>query len=351
MAKRAIGEWSFLITVLFGLCCPLELGARPPKKRSCSVEFLGLSDAEREIIELSRKLADKSRIQKLGGVMLSTASIPHYGNKAVLFGTIFNQYVPLIFYHHPEAYALFPLGHLDERTRNRATVAQSLAEKQLVEETQLHRLSLFSKYDLVDTIPVDFGLKSGLPAFDIPVFPTVFLPHSCYTRALVQAAIKDASRAQRILILGCGAGAEAVFFAKTTKAEVHCVDINSWAVANTHVTARVHGLENKILAWDSDLFHTVTLRYDVILANLPLSFPGDQSYPDTNLFDQDGVLLQRFVSEFRHYLFPSGKAFAMTWPEIQAAIPRGVVTRRALDFQDEVQQNLSIHELVDVDNK
>jgi SAM-dependent methyltransferase len=325
----------------YSLC---GLGARLPKKPHCISRVLAApTGAEGEIIRLSGLLQEITRLQKLAGVWLSSSPLPHSTNEVILFGTFVTSRVPLIFFHYPYSYSLFPLEHLEEKIRKRATTAQNAAERTLTDVMQNQRLASFYLQDLVPEVEVGFG--AGSQGFRVPIFPTVSTPIMSYTKALVQAAASDAQGARTILIVGCGTGAEAVFWAKTTQAFIQCIDINPWAVANTQVTARVHGLEDRILAWDSDLFQTVTGRYDLLLANLPLRFPRDQSYPDTNLFDQDGVLLQRFVREFSAFLTPKGKAFAMTWPQIEAELPLGVATRKVLDFEDEASQNLAIHEL------
>jgi protein-L-isoaspartate O-methyltransferase len=150
----------------------------------------------------------------------------------------------------------------------------------------------------------------------VPVLPSVYHFNNPYFKHLLEVSMPDIQEGQRVLVMGCGVGLDAVVVARKTKTVVDAVDINPLAVLNTSITAARAGLSRYINTWQSDVFSLIHEKYDAIIFNAPLvvSARPDQ---DTNRFDYNGRLLSRFLTDFPAYLQKSGRVYLMSHPDIQ----------------------------------
>lgn len=169
--------------------------------------------------------------------------------------------------------------------------------------------------------------KKKIDSAEILILPGVYPPYS-YGINLLNKAMPFIKDAQKILVLGTGAGYEAVILAKAFQSSlIHATDINNRAVANTELNAEFYKKEKRILSWESDLFNQVKDSYDIILFNAPrpvskadLDGRNAKRLANTNYFDLSGSLLGRLMIELPKHLKKDGKLFLMT--DLESHIPQ-----------------------------
>jgi SAM-dependent methyltransferase len=79
----------------------------------------------------------------------------------------------------------------------------------------------------------------------------------------------DCTSGRRVLDLGCGSGLYGIAAAAAGASAVLAVDINPRALAAARFNARLNSIENRFDLHESNLFDSVSGRFDVILAGLP----------------------------------------------------------------------------------
>ena len=140
---------------------------------------------------------------------------------------------------------------------------------------------------------------------DIPLFPTVYYYNTLYEQNLLEVALPRLEGSEDVLVLGTGAGLEAVCVAMKYRIHVDATDINPLAVANTIAAGRRTGTDHLIKAWVSDGLTEVQKAYDVILFEAPLATDRSQAI-DPNRFDQGGRLLTEVLSALPLHLKRGG---------------------------------------------
>jgi SAM-dependent methyltransferase len=195
----------------------------------------------------------------------------------------------------------------------------------------------------------------------LPLFPTVFDFNSPYSQALINSSLSYIHKGESALVLGSGAGVDALMVAHHTGSAVDAVDINPIAVANTQATALMGKKENQIHAWQSDLFSETPKRYDTIIFNAPLAYtpeiyarygrsPDDfrrerpQLVADPNTYDPDAALLKRLLAEAPRHLRPGGRLYLMTHADLSQILPDNLVSQTIHRFKPGVVEH-AIHEI------
>jgi hypothetical protein len=130
---------------------------------------------------------------------------------------------------------------------------------------------------------------------EIPLFPTVYNYNNPYDQNLLEAAIPDLGGSTDILVMGSGAGLEAVCAALRYGVHVDATDINPVAVANTVAACRRTGTDHLVNARVSDGFKQVDKKYDAILFEAPLA-TNEAQLIDPNRYDIGGKLLRRVLT-------------------------------------------------------
>ncbi|MDP8299640.1 MAG: metallophosphoesterase [Candidatus Tantalella remota] len=145
----------------------------------------------------------------------------------------------------------------------------------------------------------------------IPVLPGVFGGTHTSSNLSASAAAKYAGAGKRVLVIGTGAGTEAVLAAKKG-AIVDAVDIKEMAIANTKLTCSIAGVEDKVNVFRNDLFSGLG-KYDLIVFNMPHYYdarvPAGRITPSgRNLYDVEGAMLRKLCLGISEHLTPQGKA-------------------------------------------
>lgn len=151
--------------------------------------------------------------------------------------------------------------------------------------------------------------------FLLPVFLDVFRPDSEYAIELLRQVRRFSLPGRRVLVLGSGAGPEAVFLAATASARVDAVDVHDLEVANTRASAAWNGVDRLVEAWRSDGFASVPERYDTIVFHAPLSFEKDFPSWNPRIMDPGQKLIRSVLGGLSQHLLPEGCLFLMAYPE------------------------------------
>jgi release factor glutamine methyltransferase len=141
------------------------------------------------------------------------------------------------------------------------------------------------------------GLDLHVPGQVFPPTPTSDL--------LGREVIARVQPGDRVLDLGCGAGANALLAAQITD-EVVAVDVNPHAVEATSANATRNGLADRIRCIESDVFDAVDGDFDVIVIDPPFRWFKPQDLLERAVADEDYATLGRFISEVGARLRPGG---------------------------------------------
>lgn len=199
-------------------------------------------------------------------------------------------------------------------------------------------VSLFEQRIFWDEPDAEFKtlLPQELASSRLPIFPTVFPFNNTYLKKLLTKVTGLISPADRVLVMGCGAGFEAALIAKKLGVTVDAVDVNPVAVANTQAIAQLLGVSNQVRSWTSDVFASVTEAYDVVLFNAPLAVDGPRDN-DPNRFDESGLVLYRFFAGLKTALKPNGKMFMMSRDDLPQWTGKSEYTYTSLEsFHEKV---------------
>lgn len=141
---------------------------------------------------------------------------------------------------------------------------------------------------------------------------------------------------QRILDLCAGSGCIGIASAMAfPDAEVELLDISFDALEVAHSNIERHQLENRVQAFQSDLFSAASGKYDLIVSNPPYVDAQDMAdLPAEYLHEpalaleagEDGLdLVHRILQEARRYLSDDGLLVVEvgnSWPALAAAYPQ-----------------------------
>lgn len=110
----------------------------------------------------------------------------------------------------------------------------------------------------------------------------------------------------RVLDMGCGAGANAILAAQVTD-KVVAVDVNPIAVAATAANAERNGVRDRVAAKVSDLFDEVDGDFDVIVFDPPFRWFPPRDLLERAFTDENYRSLGRFMHEVSSRLRPGGE--------------------------------------------
>ena len=145
---------------------------------------------------------------------------------------------------------------------------------------------------------VDYlGLHLHVPEHVFPPTPT-----SDLLGTQVRASVRPGDR---VLDMGCGAGANAILAAQVTD-EVVAVDVNPHAVAATAANAERNGVGARIRCVESDLFDAVDGTFDVIVIDPPFRWFAPTDLLERAIADEGYRSLARFLTEAPGRLRPGG---------------------------------------------
>ena len=181
---------------------------------------------------------------------------------------------------------------------------------------------------------------------DIPLFPTVYYYNNPYEQNLLEESLARLKGSEDVLVLGTGAGLEAICVAMKYGIHVDATDINPLAVANTIAASRRTGTDHLVKAWVSDGLAEINKAYDVILFEAPLATDHTQT-KDPNRFDREGRLLKEVLSGLPMHLKSGGRMYLMSHPDLSPYLPDNGLQWKVLRHftADATERNLAILEI------
>ncbi len=163
---------------------------------------------------------------------------------------------------------------------------------------------------------------------EIPLFPSVYSYNNPYVENLLEIGLPELTGCKNVLVLGTGAGLDAVCIALKYNVPVDATDINPVAVANTRATARRIGVENLVHAWVSDGFNDINALYDAIFFEAPLAIE-EIAPQDPNRYDFGGKLLRKVLADLPAHLNRGGRMYLMSCPDLSPHIQAKEIRSKA----------------------
>jgi release factor glutamine methyltransferase len=142
------------------------------------------------------------------------------------------------------------------------------------------------------------GLDLHIPEQVFPPTPTSDL--------LGQQVRSRVKPGDRVLDMGCGAGANAILAAQVTD-EVVAVDVNPIAVDATAANAERNGVGDRIATVRSDVFDHVIGDFDVIVFDPPFRWFQPKDLLERAVTDENYRTLGRFMNDVPSRLRPVGE--------------------------------------------
>ncbi|MCP3856723.1 MAG: methyltransferase [Actinomycetia bacterium] len=140
---------------------------------------------------------------------------------------------------------------------------------------------------------------------DLQIPEQVFLPTP--TSDLLGHQVRERVKpGQRVLDMGCGAGANAILAAQITN-DVVAVDVNPFAVEATSANAERNGVGDRVNAHHSDVFDQVSGEFDVIVFDPPFRWFPPRDLLERACTDEDYRSLGRFMNDVPSRLRPDGE--------------------------------------------
>ena len=191
-------------------------------------------------------------------------------------------------------------------------------------------------------IVTDLFIKTLGKVCKIPLFPSVFYYNNLYDQNLLEVVLCELEECPEILVLGTGAGLEAVCVALEYGVHVDATDINPVAIANTVAACRRTGTDHLVHAWISDGLSAVKGIYDAILFEAPVA-TNEMKLRDPNRYDTGGRLLREVLLALPSHLKKGGRMYLMARPDLTPYLPAGLRWKVMRFFA--ADNNLAIHEI------
>jgi release factor glutamine methyltransferase len=141
------------------------------------------------------------------------------------------------------------------------------------------------------------GLRLHVPEHVFPPTPTSDL--------LGREVLAHVQPGDRVLDMGCGAGANAILAARVTD-HVVAVDVNPHAVAATSTNAELNGVATRVRCIESDVFEVVDGQFDVIVIDPPFRWFPPRDPLERAITDENYEALGRFFTGAARHLRPNG---------------------------------------------
>lgn len=123
---------------------------------------------------------------------------------------------------------------------------------------------------------------------------------------------------KEILDIGCGTWIIWVAAWINGARNITCSDVNWLALKNTLENFERYDIQDKLVTIQSNLFDSISWKFDYIFANLPILDEIRNWSPEFN--NSTNTLIQEFLSDFRSYLkewwkwYLTRASFADIWP-------------------------------------
>lgn len=136
--------------------------------------------------------------------------------------------------------------------------------------------------------------------------PHLVFPPTPVSDLLGRAVQAEVRPGERVLDMGCGAGANGILAAQVTD-DVLAVDINAHSVEATAANAARNGVGDRLTAIWSDLFEGVDGTFDLIVIDPPFRWFAPADVLDRAITDEGYQTLGSFLREAPSRLRPGGR--------------------------------------------
>ncbi len=137
----------------------------------------------------------------------------------------------------------------------------------------------------------------------------VFPPQSDFSRTSEKLhTIFENLTNKSVLDVGTGTGVQAVQAAKAGARKVVALDINPAAISCAKENIELNNVGDAVTVLESDLFNSLGKedKFDVVIANLPITDFPIEGIVESALYDPDYKLHKRFLTEVKNYLSEDG---------------------------------------------
>lgn len=167
-----------------------------------------------------------------------------------------------------------------------------------VEELRRWHESVSAELHQAGALDVEYlGLQLHVPEQVFPPTPTSDL--------LGREVIARVRPGDRVLDMGCGAGANALLAARVAD-DVVAVDVNPYAVAATAANAERNGVAASVRCIESDVFSSVDGEFDVVVIDPPFRWFAPRDPLERAITDENYEALGRFFANAVCHLRPNG---------------------------------------------
>jgi release factor glutamine methyltransferase len=176
------------------------------------------------------------------------------------------------------------------------------------------------------------GLRLHVPEHVFPPTPTSDL--------LGEEVRRHVQPGQRVLDMGCGAGANAILAAQITD-QVVAVDVNPHAAVATAANAAANGLAGRVECRESDVFSAVEGDFDVIVIDPPFRWFAPRDLLERAFADENYATLGRFMAEVGDRLRPGGIVLLFFGSTGDVAHLDAVISAAALSSETIAERTIS----------
>jgi len=142
----------------------------------------------------------------------------------------------------------------------------------------------------------------------VPIFPTVYTPRNEADNIYYDAILENVKEGDKVLVVGCGSGADSWVAWTKCKTKIYVIDINEMAILNTYATANIGGFEVRPVLGDiRDMELPDDFKnFDWVLWSMP--HLGERLEENNYHDGDDGSILKAFVE-----LLPKLGGKAIIW--------------------------------------
>jgi len=158
---------------------------------------------------------------------------------------------------------------------------------------------------ITDTRRMEEGIEYDFLQSKIYIAPFVYVPSDSSVPEMY-AKYSDVFKNKSVADMGTGTGILAILAAQSGASRVVAADINPAAVKCAENNFAKSGFEKVIDVVESNLFESITEKFDVIIFNAPWVQGNPKNIYELAIYDSNFLILKRFISDAKKYLNDSG---------------------------------------------
>ena len=181
-----------------------------------------------------------------------------------------------------------------------------MAHKPLMSNKEIERRKIWQEKTYQNLKSITQQRTVTVSGRKLIVLPGMFAPLWEDSSLLAQAVKKETKRGDRVLDLGTGTGIQGIV-AASMASTVLSVDINPRAIKCAKQNIVDNNLADKIKVKKSDLFSSVSDKFDLIIFNPPFRWFKPRDILERGELDENYKTLKSFFKQVKKYLTPGGR--------------------------------------------